>query len=359
MASIISSLARLVLRKGPEGGRNDEESGHAQATGPAGIAPSNTINPDINPGSLGSFGFQSHGTPPISTGASLTMFRLMLGITSSPHLGFAQQNRPAPNIGIYARVVYAEQKSKDSFKIFSLLINCCYFLQIVVAAAVTALGAASANHNAITAFGAINTIMAGLLTFLKGSGLPARYKYYGNEWKKLREFIEAKEREFAREDCELNVYEVVDAIQLMYENVEQEVQINTPDSYTSITHAALMAQEAHGKVKGAVGSRLDGLSHKFLEHKGVAEKLASHVEKQSHAVADDLRQSEKRIELRFKDVEASMAKEVEDYTTDIQHEARKIREISQSVPTSASLQISAGAQLPRDNEHGKKVDTHE
>ncbi|KAK6065254.1 hypothetical protein SCUP234_12312 [Seiridium cupressi] len=145
----------------------------------------------------------------------------------------------------------------------------------------------------------------------------------------------------------------------MYENVEQEVQINTPDSYTSITHAALMAQEAHGKVKGAVGSRLDGLPHKFLEHKGVADKLASDAEKQSHAVADDFRQSENRIESRFKDVKASMAKEVEDYTTGIQHEARKIRKISQSVPTSASLQISAGTQIPRDNEHGKKVDTHE
>ncbi|KAK6065948.1 hypothetical protein SCUP234_12311 [Seiridium cupressi] len=182
----MSSLTRLVLRKGPEGGRNDEESGQAHATGPAAIAPSNTINPDINQGSPGSFGFQSHATPPISTGASLTMSRLMLGITSFPSLGFTQQSRPAPNIGIYARVVYAEKKSKDSFKIFSLLINCCYFLQIVVAAAVTALGAASANHNAITAFGAMNTIVAGLLTFVKGSGLPACYKYYGNEWKKLR-----------------------------------------------------------------------------------------------------------------------------------------------------------------------------
>ncbi|KAK6065255.1 hypothetical protein SCUP515_11311 [Seiridium cupressi] len=156
----MSSLTRLVLRKGPEGGRNDEESGQAHATGPAAIAPSNTINPDINQGSPGSFGFQSHATPPTSTGASLTMSRLMLGITSSPSLGFTQQSRPAPNIGIYAR--------------------------IVVAAAVTALGAASANHNAITAFGAMNTIVAGLLTFVKGSGLPARYKYYGNEWKKLR-----------------------------------------------------------------------------------------------------------------------------------------------------------------------------
>ncbi|KAK9425364.1 hypothetical protein SUNI508_13100 [Seiridium unicorne] len=310
----MSSLTRLVLRKGPEGGRNDEESGQAHATGSAAIPPSNKINPDINQGSPGSFGFQR--------------------ITSSPSLGFTQQSRPAPNIGIYARVIYAEKKLKDSFKIFSLLINCCYFLQIVVAAAVIALGAASANHNAITAFGAMNTIMAGLLTF-------------------------AKEREFACEDCELNVYEVVDAVQLMYENVEQEVQINTPDSYTSITHAALMAQEAHGKVKGAVGSRLDGLSHKFLEHKGVAEKLASDAEKQSHAVAGDFRQSENRIESRFPDVKASMAKEVEDYTTGTQHEARKIREISQSVPMSASLQISAGTQIPRDNEHGMKVDTHE
>lgn len=61
------------------------------------------------------------------------------------------------------------------------MINACYFLQIIVAAALTAMGAAGTSSQAITAFGAINTIIAGFLTFLKGSGLPGRLKYYGNE----------------------------------------------------------------------------------------------------------------------------------------------------------------------------------
>jgi len=111
----------------------------------------------------------------------LTFFRLMLGIQTWPYLGFTisgpQGTRPAANIGLYARVVHSEQKAKDSFKVFSIVINGCYFLQIVIAAALTALGAARASSGAVTAFGALNTVIAGFLTFLKGSGLPGRFKY--------------------------------------------------------------------------------------------------------------------------------------------------------------------------------------
>ncbi|KUJ17602.1 uncharacterized protein LY89DRAFT_584513, partial [Mollisia scopiformis] len=137
---------------------------------------------------------------------------------------FSSGGRPAPNLGIYARVVHNEGDAKAGFKYFSYLINGCLGLQIVVAAALTALGAAGGSRGAVTVFGAINTVIAGILTFLKGSGLPNRFKYYQTEWKRVREFIEQRERDFSRPTCDLDVYGVVAIVESMYEEVKLDLE---------------------------------------------------------------------------------------------------------------------------------------
>lgn len=86
-------------------------------------------------------------------------------------------------------------------------------IQIIVAAILTALGAGQSSYTAITAFGALNTIIAGFLSYLKGSGLPGRLKWQQNEWKKIREFVEQRERDLSREGCTLDVYELVAVIE--------------------------------------------------------------------------------------------------------------------------------------------------
>jgi hypothetical protein len=70
---------------------------------------------------------------------------------------------------------------------------------------------------------------------LKGSGLPNRIRWAECEWKKIREFIEQRERDFSRPDCQLNLHEVVQAIEAMYEEVKADVQHNTPDAYVSMS----------------------------------------------------------------------------------------------------------------------------
>lgn len=80
----------------------------------------------------------------------------------------------------------------------------------------------------------MNTILAGFLTFLKGSGLPNRLKYYNNEWSKVREYIEQRERDFARGMEDLDLAEEVGIVERMYESVRRDVEANTPDSYVSI-----------------------------------------------------------------------------------------------------------------------------
>ncbi|KAJ9655935.1 hypothetical protein H2198_005283 [Neophaeococcomyces mojaviensis] len=165
---------------------------------------------------------------------TLIQFRHYVGIHNDPDLS---SGRPVANVGIYQRIVKAERSYKKQYKTYSRAINSALGLQIIFAAALTALGAGNGPRSAVTAFGALNTILAGFLTYLKGSGLPNRLKYYENEMVKVREYIEQREREFARGNLDIDLKEEVMIIEDMYETVKRDIEINTPESYVSITNA--------------------------------------------------------------------------------------------------------------------------
>lgn len=219
---------RSLLRRVIEAALDREEKGlppmaaHAQATAAA-----------AHNGFFGSHGVPgeqqikrsatSHPDTLIPTNDKLLMFRALTGIDSVPAITQSGHlARSAPNIGIYTRVVTNETKAARSFRIFNWLINICLGIQIVVAAAVTAVGAASGPHSAVTTFGAINTIMAGVLTYLRGSGLPDRLKSYQNKWKDIREYIEQREREFCLVGCDLDVQEEIFIVESMYQSIKSE-----------------------------------------------------------------------------------------------------------------------------------------
>jgi archaellum component FlaC len=254
---------------------------------------------------------------------ALALFRLMLGIATPPHLGFTESPfRPAQNVGLYARVVHSEQRAKDSYKVFSAVINACYFLQIIVAAALTALGAANANNKAITAFGAINTIIAGFLTYLKGSGYPARLKYYASEWKKVREFIEHRERDFSLEGCTLDVYEVVNAVREMYDDTKREIEMNTPDNYNSKTSVRFdgvdtsKAEAIAGKLRGLLGTQ--------------ASSVAAGVEAKADGVAGKLRGLDETVH-KLKNHMGSVSQGVESKSVDVVTHLRNLEDTLEKV----------------------------
>ncbi|EYE91795.1 uncharacterized protein EURHEDRAFT_425275, partial [Aspergillus ruber CBS 135680] len=179
---------------------------------------------------------RNHLIPPED---KLLVFRALTGIDTVPALTIPHHSdRHAPNVGIYERVVRAEQSADSRYRFFSILINVCLGIQVVAAAAITALGAASGPHSAVTAFGALNTIMAGILTYLKGSGLPDRLKHYQNEWRNIREYIEQRERELCLVGSELDVQEEIQIVERMYEGVKREIEATksgesrTPAEYT-------------------------------------------------------------------------------------------------------------------------------
>ncbi|TPX17933.1 uncharacterized protein E0L32_011996 [Thyridium curvatum] len=339
MASFMSSVMRLAFKRHPPEGRLDEE--HAAATaGSVGMTSTlggATFAPSQQTQHGGGGGIIYPSTA--SDDDPLTLFRLMLGITASPHLGFSAHGpagtRPAPNVGLYARVVHSEQKAKDSYKVFSVVINACYFLQIIVAAALTAMGAAAVNSKAITAFGAINTIIAGFLTFLKGSGLPGRLKYFGGEWKKIREFIEQRERDFSRRGCGLDVHETVALIEAMYANTKRDIEMNTPDSFNSVSNIQVnsptrigLGVEPPHKIAGVDVSKIEGIMGKLKSLDGTIGNIKSRIEKKGHDVneaAHQLQDDEKRAEEELQRLGKSIEAGIEE------HKPRLVREMSHAV----------------------------
>ncbi|KAI2613928.1 uncharacterized protein GGS25DRAFT_516786 [Hypoxylon fragiforme] len=358
MADFFGAVLRLIFKGKPQEGRTDEEQGGNNAESTAGFAPPMNATVNGHPSAL-PHGHRSYLVPEDD---ALTLFRLMVGISTSPYLGYSESSpigtRPAANIGIYARVVYSEQKAKDRYKVFSIVINACYFFQIVVAASITAMGAAGVSHGAVTAFGAINTIIAGILTFLKGSGLPSRLKYYGNEWKKIREYIEQRERDFSRAGCTLDVYEVVATVDRMYNTTKREIEMNTPDSYTSVTGnmrsfmngshekiAAVHAATLEEQLKGLESKALD-VRNRIHEHgKGIGEDVRDF----EKTVVKEAEERKAAIEREARERKAELARTVEEGHREVMNQTDQvIRDVGETHRTAVGdMRAAASAQVRR------------
>ncbi|KAH7388854.1 hypothetical protein BKA66DRAFT_569165 [Pyrenochaeta sp. MPI-SDFR-AT-0127] len=286
----------------------------------------------------------------------LATFRHMVGIHSTrefapqtsnqkSHLipDFSHNNlhfegRAAPNLGIYNRVCHREAQAKRGYKFASILINSCLGIQVIVAAALTAMGAANTNHVGITAFGAINTVIAGLLTYLKGSGLPNRIRWYENEWKKVREYIEQRERDFSRPDCRLDVQEVVAVIEAMYEEVKADIQTNTPEMYISVSDLrARRAAATNPQVpdlKRMIGGTGDRGRSKFEElelkygHKvtDFLESLAHKEEERLKKIEGDIESSKAKALAALQDEKTTVVKGARDWEKDMEERGTKVAE---------------------------------
>ena len=198
------------------------------------------------------------GPPP----PKLVKFRNLTGIDTPANIIKDYRQRPAKNVGIYSRVVSEERKTQVQYYFMASIIEASFLSQIVVAATLTALGAADASYIAITILGSVNTVIAGIQTYLKGQGLPNRLRQYEFGLRKLREYIEDRERDFSHADCPLNVDHEIADIAAMYKAVRQTAEDNTPDNYLPMAGAG---KKLLGEVAGRVtGKENTGLSTGLL-----------------------------------------------------------------------------------------------
>ncbi|KAL8640547.1 MAG: hypothetical protein Q9228_002549 [Teloschistes exilis] len=248
----MASLLRLLM-----GGRFRES-----ASEPHGL-PYHQADPEHNAAATGTSipsDISEFRPPP-----NLVKFHNLIGIQSSRTI---IAGRPAPNHGIYKRTVDEEATAHFGYTVTTYFVNSFFLLQIVVGAALTALGAAGGPSTAVTFLGAFNTIVAGILTYLKGQGLPARLEQSVNLLRTLREHIEERERELTEPDCTLDVDEVVQSIMQMYKEVRQSAEDNAPGNIVAPKGAivTLMKKtEAGNHIPTAEGLGVNSLGDKLKE----------------------------------------------------------------------------------------------
>lgn len=106
--------------------------------------------------------------------------------------GLEQGRRRAA--GVYRSVIRSQRGKRAAHHALGALLYASHFLQIVLAAVLTALGPKARDYEvAITVLGAVNTVVAGVLAVLKGSGMIERLARDEVEFKKLQDWIEETE----------------------------------------------------------------------------------------------------------------------------------------------------------------------
>jgi len=172
----------------------------------------------------------------------LSVFREQVGITDVLELGPRTSKRKVRNVGLYNRVATEEREAKLQYIFSALVINTCLLAQVVFASALTALGAGNGSHTQITILGAANTVIAAVLTFTRGQGLPNRLRQYQCSLRKIREHIEQRERDFAQLDCKLDLDFEMRRIMDMYEAVRQTDENNDPSTYQASASSQIRDQ---------------------------------------------------------------------------------------------------------------------
>jgi hypothetical protein len=101
-----------------------------------------------------------------------------------------------PPIGpktLYGRALRLKRNQNLTYQFTAGLSNTMLLSQVILGAALTALGASNSSHVLITIFGAMNTIIAGLVAYLKSRGQPMRARMYRDDLERVVDEIENSE----------------------------------------------------------------------------------------------------------------------------------------------------------------------
>jgi hypothetical protein len=136
-----------------------------------------------------------------------------------------------PPNGVYRRALDGERNIKRQYYFCATLLNTCLLLQVAFGVTLTALSVSKVPQVVITVIAALNTAAAGILTYLKGQGLPIRLVQYQNDLSSVREEIEDQYRDFDGEPNDLDVRARVIALRKKYRDAKTNAERNYPGFY--------------------------------------------------------------------------------------------------------------------------------
>jgi hypothetical protein len=100
---------------------------------------------------------------------------------------------PTARRSLYGRAVHKRNVQNRTYLFTAALTNTLLLSQVVLGAALTGLGASASSHVLITVFGALNTIIAGLVAYLKSRGQPMRARMYRDDLERVVDEMENSE----------------------------------------------------------------------------------------------------------------------------------------------------------------------
>jgi hypothetical protein len=164
-------------------------------TNPSG-ASGPTASGELNPNHTPSWPAPAGLPPRDNDDESLIIFRRAIGINynlaAADTVSMEEGRRKA--VGIYRAVITAKRNKMWQFRAMWCVVLFCHFAQIIIGAALTALGPLANDHGVvITILGALNTVIAGVLALVSGQGVPDRIQKDEIGYRKIQDWIEETE----------------------------------------------------------------------------------------------------------------------------------------------------------------------
>jgi hypothetical protein len=216
------------------------------------------------------------------------------------------------NRGLYDRTLSQDVKNRVLYGMSNYIITLLYLLQILIAAALTGLSAYQQTSSvALTTLGAINTVLAGVLAWLNGQGMPVRFRRARDQYREVVRAIEDAERTFAEIDYvnwppgkRPNPFAERDRLEQMYDEARQDQERNYPDiqegpNKNQMEDKQRQLQETISDEKAKAGGFSTLLEKTKNDHKEQLKSLEKQfVERIKKAVEDQKEQI--RTEVEFK-----------------------------------------------------------
>lgn len=160
------------------------------------------------------------------------------------HLPPDQKHRPPPE-SLYRRAVHQKDSQNRTYIFTAALTNTLILSQVVLGAALTGLGASDSSHILITVFGALNTIIAGLIAWLKSRGQPMRARMFRDDLERVVDEIENSAMMWLGISKGVHGYDKIDTddqvtvrsevarLTRLYDRAVKTNTLNDPDMYST------------------------------------------------------------------------------------------------------------------------------
>ena len=199
-----------------------------------------------------------HADPHEGENDNLRKFRQAIGINVVLEENGDLESARLGARGLYKEIIANQRRRSRAYYLTDAVMYISLGAQIVIGAALTALGPLAKLHpTAITLLGITNTSIAGVLALLKGQGLPDRLRKDEFEMRKVQDYIEETEARLVLAGDTLTLEEVDDAVQkvfLKFNAARDTAEMNRPDSYGHQPEGELQARPSFPKQVDLISS---------------------------------------------------------------------------------------------------------